>query len=158
MRVLCLFLSLVVTAALAVEPAVHKNRYTGVVLSHVSNSGTNSVIELGSSTNTASAQLVPYRLSNLSATTNGVATAVKAYRVWNYSRDYKISEVTTNFFGDAETNTVYYGALANYQTNLIYDSASDTLPVSEWVLDGEILRLDFQSVTGVTCRVVGTAQ
>lgn len=158
MRKYLLFLSLIATAVIAVEPAVHKNRYVGVVLSYVSNSGTNSVIELGSSTNTASATLVPYRLSNLSATTNGVATAVKAYRVWNYSRDYKISEVTTNFFGNPETNTVHYGDLSSYQTNLIYDSASDTLPVSEWILDGEILRLDFQSVTGVTCRVVGTSQ
>ena len=147
---------LLVTAVLfAGEPAVYKNPWTGVVMAYTANSFTNSTLEVGSETN---ATIVPYRISDVTATTNSVATAVKLYRIETFEVSYKLQEVTTNFWGTVETNTADYGTKVNYITNEVYDSASDTLPVASWFLPKDILLADFDSVTNVQLRVVGTAQ
>ena len=147
---------LLVTAVLfAGEPAVYKNPWTGVVMAYTANSFTNSTLEVGSETN---ATIVPYRISEVTATTNGTDTAVKLYRIETFEVSYKLQEVTTNFWGTVATNTADYGSKVTYITNEVYDSASDTLPVASWFLPKDILLADFDSVTNVQFRVVGTAQ
>ena len=148
------------TAALAASVLVTIPRFTqwendnvGVVTVYQANSGTNSVLNIQYPSGS-----VPFRLHDVVAVTNGVAVPVTVSRVWVYARDVYQYEVTTNFFGTVVTNADMAGQVVEQITTEMYDSTSDTLPVPEYVLPNDSVQLDFGSITGVTVRVVGTAQ
>jgi len=153
-KIIALIMSFACLSLFAGEPGVYKNIWNGVTMGYTANSGTNSVLEVGATNIVA----VPYRLSEVTATTNGVATETKIYRVEAFGRERYVDEVYTNFASEVETNTIDYGTTYTYSTNLVYDSTSSTLPVASWFLPKDILRADFQSVTNVQFRVIGTAQ
>ena len=130
------------------------NDNVGVVTVYQANSGTNSVLNIQYPSGS-----VPFRLHDVVAVTNGVEVPVTVSRVWVYNREVQIAEVSTNFFGVVVTN--FYAAgrpIIEQITTEIYDSTSDTLPVPEYVLPNDAVQLDFGSNTGVTVRIVGTAQ
>jgi hypothetical protein len=148
------------TVALAGTLAVTIPRFTqwendnvGVVTVYQANSGTNSVLNIQYPSGS-----VPFRLHDVVATTNGVEVAVTVNRVWVYARDRYEAEVDTNFFGVVVTNLNMAGQVVEQITTEIYDSTADTLPVPEYVLPNDAVQLDFGSNTGVTVRIVGTAQ
>ena len=150
-------LFLVTASLFAGEPAVYKNPWNGVVMAYTANSYTNSTLEVGIETN-AIATIVPYRISDVTATTNSTDIDFKLYRVETFEVYYKLQEVTTNFWGTVETNTADYGTKVTYLTNEVYNSTSSTLPVASWFLPRDILLADFDGVTNVQFRAVGTAQ
>jgi hypothetical protein len=153
-----LALATIATVALATLPTAiprftqWKNINVGVVTVYQANSGTNTVLNIPY-TNT-----IPFRLHDVVAVTNGVEVPVKINRIWVYSRGVYEVTVTTNFFGKVETNSAWASREVEQISTEIYDSASDTLPVPEYVLPNDSVQLDFGSITGVTVRVVGTAQ
>ena len=150
-KLLSIGLVFIAVLAFAAEPAFQHLSHSGAVFTYVGGAGTNSVIEVNNATN-----LIPWRIQDITATTNGVACAVKVYRVWNFQRLYKQGVITTNFFGTTETN--YYHAFVNsYQTNEVYDSASDTPPMPEVFVINDIVRIDCQSVTNAIIRMTGSA-
>jgi hypothetical protein len=131
----------------------HENVNVGVVTVYHANSGTNSVLNIQYPDDG-----VPFRLHDVVATTNGVEVAVTVNRVWVYARDLQIAEVSTNFFGAVVTNYYPSGQVVEQITTEIYDSTADTLPMPEYVLPNDAVQVDFGSNTGVTVRIVGTAQ
>ena len=149
--VVCLLLA-VGSAYSAPEFSKHLNRYVGAVISYVVNSGAETSVDIVYDGE------VPFRLFEVSASVGGVETNVTVSRVWNYVRDYEISEVITNLFGTVITNSYPSGTIVSAQTNVIYDSTSDTLPSTGFFLKGEKLLADFGSTTNVVLRLVGTSQ
>lgn len=131
-----------------------RSPYSGVLFTYMGGSGTNSVIEIDNSTN-----VVPWQLTDVDCTTNGVATAVKIYRVWAWNRPIIDTVVSTNFFGTVVTNVAnFVGYRQTMITNEVYDSSTDTLPIRKYFLDGDIVRVDFQSETNAIIRIIGTAE
>lgn len=131
------------------KPAFFANSYSGAIMAYIANLGTNSVIEYDYT------YAVPSLLAEVTATTNGVATDVIVSRVWNYSREKVETVVSTNLFGNAETNIYNAGFELVEMTNELYDSTSDTLPTPHYFLQGDVVRITTGSVTGATIRVMG---
>ncbi len=149
-----IFIALLTASAFAVaEPVASyfRNRYTGVVMSYVAGLGTNSIVEFDY------ASAVPCRLAEVNATTNGIDTAVVVNRIWVYQRARTVTEVTTNF-GYSVTNVYHAGYVTEEVTNQIYDSSTDTLPVAGHFIDGDVVQVSLNSVTGAIIRLTGTAE
>lgn len=96
----------------------------------------------------------PWYLQELTAVTNGASVAVTVNRVFRYTREVEIPEVSTNLFGVVGTNTVTKSS-NSLVTNLVYTSASDTLPDNVIIMPNEGLILDFGAVSNVLVRLVG---
>ena len=141
----------VLTAAGIAAPQFGFFRHSGAVASYVGNSGTNSSIEVEFTSD------LPGRLFEVVAQTNGVATAVTVDRLWTYEDKVTSTEVVTNFHGIVLTNNVVTFT-RNTQTNRIYDSSSDTLPVAFYALNRDILIFDFGSATNVYLRAMLSTQ
>jgi stress-induced morphogen len=145
---------LVAFSARAVEPAVGKvtNRETGVRASYVVHSGTNSTLDVSCE------NVIPFRLSEATATTNGVAINFTVHRLWNLTREHYTQRIETNFFGTVITNSDFSGLTSVAQTDLVYTSASDNLDTKRvYFLKNDAMRLTF-GVTGVVARVIGTTE
>ena len=139
------------TASAVPEFAKHLNRYVGAVISYVVNTGAETSVDI------VYDGVVPFRLTDVTATVDGVATNVVIKRVFNYVRDYEITEVITNFYGNLETNVYPSGTVRFPVTNTVYDSTSDTLPVTAYFLSGEKLLAEVDD-TNTIVRIVGTSQ
>ena len=147
-------LALVLCAAIAT--ALHADPQWGyispargdAVASLIAASGTNSSIEVVYSND------VPCRLSEVLATTNGIATDCTVDRMWYLTEQVTSNEVVTNFHGFVLTNSVQTWT-RSVQTNQIYDSTADTLPDNEYILENDVLKFDFGSVTNVILRALG---
>ena len=152
--IVSLTMALAVTFAIGSEPVANyfKNTYTGMVMSYVAGLGTNSVIEFDYDSHG-----VPCRLADVTATTNGVATPVIVSRIWAYQREIWVNEVVTNF-GEVVTNSYNTGTQIEEITNVLYNSASDSLPVSGHFIDGDVVRVTTGSATGAVVRIAGTAE
>jgi hypothetical protein len=127
------------------------NRNVGVVASYVARSGTNTTIQVLYDRQSA------FRLAEVTATVNGSSTSVNVHRVWAYTGRRTETKVETSFFGSTVTNVYDAGTEVIQTTNLLYNSATGTLPSSGYVLPGEALHLDFGDQTNVLVRIVGTA-
>ncbi len=137
------------TAVIAAPQFAKFRSHSGAVASYLSHSGTNSTIEVEWDYD------IPFRLAEVTATTNGIATDVTINRIRYYESAVAGTEVVTNFHGLVLTNSVntYTRTIL---TNEVYDSTSDTLPDNQYFLNRDILQADFGSVTNVTLQVVGT--
>ena len=155
MRKLAYLLSVlaILTVGVLADPAISqfRNRSVGAVVSFVDNSGTNAFIEVVYEGD------VPFRLFESVATTNRIATACTVDRIWYYESNVESDDVSTNLFGQVLTNTTVT-LTRSAQTNRVYDSPSDTLPVAYYFNQNDILRASFGSVTNVLYRMLGTAQ
>jgi len=126
-------------------------RYSGAVASFIANSGTNTSVEV------LYEGEIPFRLFEVVATTNGVATDVAVSRIWYLEVQTTETEVSTNMFGTVSTNNIQVWT-RSLQTNEVYDSTSDTLPVASYFIQTDVFVADFGAVTNVALRVLGTAQ
>jgi len=152
---------LLCVSVLAANPefASFTSLYTGVVTKFIGNSGTNTVLEVVYEP--VAGAITPFKLSEVTAmvdTGSGATnTPVQVYRVWQYTIDQHQVVVSTNFHGDVITNSWPTTPLVYNQTNLVYDSSADTLPVSAYFTVGDKVLADFDSVTNVILRIIGTA-
>jgi hypothetical protein len=127
---------------------IHRQQYTGVVATYQAHSGTNTSLEVVYTGD------IPWRLSDVTSS----AGTTTVYRVWNYERPIYKVVVSTNFFGNVETNSYFSGAQTITSTNQMYTSTSPSLPSSHRMIQHDMLLLDFGTDTGVVVRVVGTVE
>jgi hypothetical protein len=128
-----------------------RNTFNGVVMAYIAGLGTNSVAEFDYVSN------VPCRLSEVNATVGGTEVDVTVSRIWVYHRE-NWSEIIITNFGYAVTNRQMTGYTTEEITNLVYDSTSDTLPVSGYFQMGDVVQISTGSATGAVVRIIGTAQ
>jgi hypothetical protein len=145
-------IAVIAVAALAADPTwgeVHSKK-TGVVAVHASASGTNTYVDIPYDGHT------PFRIVEVTAYKDGVTTNVTLDRLWKLSVPRLAAEITTDYLGNTVTNKYPAGHQITIQTNRIYDSSSDTLPTSAYVIGGETIRATFDT-TNTVLRIIGTA-
>lgn len=126
---------------------------TGPVVSFVAGTGTNSVL------NVPYDGELPFKLGEVTATVDSVAVdTAKVSRVWSYARRTTTPVVTTNFFGQVETNSYDTGFVAVAQTNKVYDSSATPAFGQGWFLPGDVMQIDLDGTTGAVVRIIGVIQ